>query len=346
MGRNPGMLRTLDGRGQNEGVGILLSHAARRMPAGMRLAAWEVTMSLSLDNRVAVVTGAGRGLGRAVAIGLAQMGAKVVVNDLGVSLQGTGGEPGPADEVVAQIKAHGGKAVANYQTVADFDSAREIIGTAISHFGKIDILVNNAGNVAGAPIWELDPETFSNVVGVHLFGTFNCTRHACVFMKDQGYGRIVNIVSRGGLWGSAGAAPYGAGKGGIFGFTNVVSKDLKPFGITVNGVNPSAMLTRMVTMGAERAREMGRDTSRMDKMMAEAQEPENVAALVQYLCSDEAGWVTGQYFLIEKGSVGWFQPLTVTKSSHKEGRWTPEELAAVLPKFDIPPLPTRYGETS
>lgn len=303
-------------------------------------------MSLSLENRVAVVTGAGRGLGKAVAIGLAQLGAKVVVNDVGASLQGTGAETAPADDVVTHIKANGGQAIASYESVADFEASARIIDAAISNFGKIDILVNNAGTTAGDYIWQMDPDVFHRTVGVHLFGTYNCCRHATPIMRDAGYGRIVNIVSRGGLWGSMGASSYGAGKGGIFGFTNCISKDLKPYGITVNGVNPSAMLTRMVTEGAERARETGRDTTRMEKMLQMAQEPENAASVVQYLASEEAGWVTGHYFLVEKGSVGWFQPITVTKTAHKDGVFTPDDIAEILPRFDIPPLPARYGETT
>lgn len=299
-------------------------------------------MSLNLDNRVAVVTGGGRGIGRAVALKLAEMGASVVVNDLGVTTEGTGSDAAPANEVANEIKANGGKAVANLDSVSDFDAAGRIIGTAIKEFGKIDILVNNAGTTAGAPIHELDPEIFASVVGVHLFGTFNCTRHAAGPMKEQGYGRIVNMVSRAGLWGSPGAAPYGAGKGGIFGFTNVVCRDLAPFGITVNGVNPAAALTRMVTESIDRAKERGLDADRAERMLSVAQEPEDVAVMVAFLCTEEAGTINGQYFFVQGGSVGLFQPLTVTKTAFKDGRWTPDELAQVIPKFEIPELRELY----
>ncbi|MEE9286090.1 MAG: SDR family NAD(P)-dependent oxidoreductase [Dehalococcoidia bacterium] len=299
-------------------------------------------MSLSLDNRVAVVTGAGRGIGRAVAMKLAEMGASVVVNDLGVTIEGAGMDASPANQVTNEIKANGGKAVANHDSVADFESAKRIIETAVNQFGKIDILVNNAGTTAGAPIYELDPKTFASVVGVHLFGTFNCTRHACVYMKDQGWGRIVNMVSRAGLWGSPGAAPYGSGKGGIFGFTNVVCRDLAPFGITVNGVNPAAALTRMVTESVDRAKERGLDAAQAERMLAVAQEPEDVAVVVAFLCTEEAGAINGQYFFVQGGSVGLFQPLTVTKTAFKDGRWTLEELAKVAPTFEIPELKALY----
>ncbi|MBI3744035.1 MAG: SDR family NAD(P)-dependent oxidoreductase [Chloroflexi bacterium] len=294
-----------------------------------------------LNGRVAVVTGGGRGIGRATALTLAKMGAKVVVNDLGGSMDGVGKDIGPAQQVVNEIKANGGKAVANGDSVADYDAAKRIIDTAIKEFGKIDILVNNAGTTTGAPIWELDPKVFQAVVGVHVFGTFNCTRHAAPYMKDQKYGRIVNIVSRAGLWGSPGASPYAAGKGGIFGFTNSVCRDLLPFNVMVNGVNPSAAATRMVTTAIERAKERGMDPKAAERMLAVAQDPLDVAAVISFL-STEACNITGQYFFVQGGSLGLFQPLTVTKTAFKEGRWTAEELARVVPKFDIQPLRDLY----
>ena len=301
-------------------------------------------MSLSLEGRVAIVTGAGRGLGRAVALGLARMGAKVVVNDIGVTLQGARTKESPADEVVREILAHGGKAVASTESVTEYESAGKIVATAMGEFGAVDILVNNAGTVGTGLIWEMDPKTFEDVVRVHLFGTFYMCRQATPHMKEKGWGRIVNIVSRGGLWGTRGAAPYGAGKGGIFGLTNVIAKDLAPFGVTVNGVNPSAMRTRMVQEAYERAKETGQAVTAAEQMLAQAQPPENVAAMVQYLCSEEAGGISGQYFIMEGNTAGWFQPLTVTQMAHTEKAvWTPEDLAAVIPSFKFPAPQTRYG---
>ncbi len=178
-------------------------------------------MAIRLDGRAAVVTGAGRGLGKAIAIKLAEMGAKVVVNDIGSSVTGIGQDRRPADQVVAEITDKGGEAIASFDDVADFEAAGRMIEASVKNFGRIDILVNNAGIVFRAPIWEVTPADFKRVVDVHLFGTFNTTRHACVHMKNQGWGRIVNMVSRGGLWGSPGSVGYGSGKGGILGFTNV-----------------------------------------------------------------------------------------------------------------------------
>ncbi|MEZ4552602.1 MAG: SDR family NAD(P)-dependent oxidoreductase [Dehalococcoidia bacterium] len=284
-----------------------------------------------LDGRVAVVTGAGRGIGRATALKLAELGASVVVNDLGAALDGRGADEAPAAVVAREIEAAGGKAVANFDSVSEYESAGRIIQTAIDAFGRIDILVNNAGIVASAPIWEVSPELFARVVGVHLFGTFNCTRHACVHMKEQGWGRIVNLVSRAGLVGAPGSVGYGSGKGGIFGFTNVVARDLAPFGVNVNAVNPAATLTRMVEGSPGAA--------------AVAQSPEDVAVLIAFLCSD-AATVTGQTFLAQHGAVGWFSSFAPEKTLVKDGTFTVEELAAGLGRLEVPPLPVLYAPPS
>ncbi len=299
-------------------------------------------MGIRLDNRVAVVTGAGRGLGKAVAIQLAQMGARVVVNDMGGSLAGKGRDRRPAEEVAAFINDTGGHALPSYDSVADFETAGSIIDTALEAWGKIDILVNNAGTSVRSPVWEIDPEAFRSVVDVHLFGTFYCTRRAAPLMKEQGYGRIVNVVSRAGLWGAKHVAGYGAGKGGIFGFTNVAARDLAPYGVTVNAVNPAAMGTRMVTESVQRNRDEERPDPMQERMMLQVQEPEEVAVMIAYLCAEEAGGTNGQFFLVQGEQIGWFQPLAIAKSIFKQGRWTPEEFAEALPRLDIPPLREIY----
>jgi NAD(P)-dependent dehydrogenase (short-subunit alcohol dehydrogenase family) len=270
------------------------------------------------------------------------MGAAVVVNDLGTSTAGTGADRSPADQVVAEIQAKGGKAIASYDSVADYEAAGRIIGAALQAFGKIDILVNNAGTTAGAPIYELSPETFASVVGVHVFGTYNCTRHACVHMKAQKWGRIINLVSRAALIGSTGTAPYGAGKGGIFGFTNVVSRDLAPFGITVNGVNPDAANTRMVTESRARWKEQGPDAAQSKRASVEPQDPQNIATVVGALCTDAAAHINGQYFLVQRSHIGLFQPLTVAKHVYKDGAWSPGELVKAMGTMEIPQLPVSY----
>lgn len=290
-----------------------------------------------------MVTGAGRGIGRAIALTLAELGAGVVVNDLGTStVDGQFRNTSPADEVVREIQEAGGNAVASYHSVADFDGAQQIIDVAINTFGRIDALVNNAGITGTKAIYELSPEQFDAVVRVHTYGTFNCTRHACVYMKEKGYGRIVNVTSRAGLTGQMGAAAYGTGKGGVYGFTNVVARDLAPFGIVVNAINPAAALTRMVTGSIERARERGLDEASAKRMLSIAQDPRDVAVVVAYLCSREAGGVNGQFFFVQGGKVGLFEPITLGQSVDKEGHWTPDELATAISEMTIPELGSLY----
>ena len=299
-------------------------------------------MTEPLKGRVAVVTGAGRGIGAATARQLAIMGARVVVNDPGVNRAGEGRDRGPADGVVRAIAEAGGTAVANYDSVADFESAGRIIETARREFGGIDILVNNAGISAGAPIQHLDPELFNTVVGIHLHGTYNCTRHAVPDMIEAGWGRVVNLVSRAGLLGSAGAAAYAAGKGGIYGFTNAIARDLEPLGVTVNAVNPAATITRMVTEALEEARERGLDEESRERMLAIAQQPEELATVIGFLCTEEAAGISGQTFFVQNGAVGLFAPLQVTQTLLTDEDWTPETLAEAAKRLQLHPLGQLY----
>lgn len=301
-------------------------------------------MNALLANRVAVVTGAGRGIGRATALELARQGAAVVVNDIGTEPDGSGGDTGLAAAVVAEIEAAGGRAAANTDSVAEWSSASRIVETAVDRFGGVDLLVNNAGLSAGAPLWELDPALFERVVASHLHGCFYCMRAASPHMKTRGFGRIVNLVSRAGIIGLPGNAAYGAGKGGIFGLTNVGSRDLAPFGITVNAVNPSATDTRMVSGAIAAGRAAGGDAARRAENLAAAiQRPEDVAVLIAALCSEQAASVNGQVFFVAKSRIGLFQPLTLAQHRDKEGPWTTEALTEALPGFDLYPLEAPYG---
>jgi NAD(P)-dependent dehydrogenase (short-subunit alcohol dehydrogenase family) len=298
-------------------------------------------MSTRLDGRVAIVTGAGRGIGRATALELARLGAAVVVNDLGVAADGSGRDPSVAQAVVNEIQARGGRAAANADSVADWEGAGRIIGTALERFGSADILVNNAGIAGNQATWEVEPEVFSRVVDSHVLGTYYCTRRAVDSMRKRGWGRIVNLVSRSGLIGSPRAIAYGTGKGGVFGFTNVAARDLQQFGITVNAVNPVSTETRMVTAAIERLGDSElSETAR--QLKAQMQKPECIAVVIAYLCTEAAAGVSGQFFYVHKGEIGLFQPLTVVQRIHKDGEWSVEELAGAVAKLKPYPLDTPY----
>lgn len=297
-----------------------------------------------LEGRVAVVTGAGRGIGRATALELSRQGAAVVVNDVGVEPDGSGRDAGLAARVVAEIEAAGGRAAANADSVAEWAGAERIVATALERFGALDVLVNNAGLSAGAPLWELEPALFERVVASHLHGSFYCMRAAVPHMKARGFGRIVNLVSRAGIIGVPGNAAYGAGKGGVFGLTNVASRDLAPFGITVNAVNPSSTDTRMVARAIEAGRAAGGDAARRaENLVAAMQRPEDVAVLIAALCGEAAARINGQVFFVAKSRIGLFQPLTIAQTREQDGPWTAEELAKALGEFETYPLDTPYG---
>ena len=191
-----------------------------------------------LDGKVAVVTGSGRGIGRGIALELAKEGAKVVINDAGVDVNGRGSDTDPATQVVKEIEAGGGGAVANYGDVSKWDQAEGIIADAVKNFGSIDILVNNAGILRDKSLLKMEEDDFDAVIAVHLKGTFLCTRHAAPIMKEKGFGRIVNIVSSAGLRGNFGQTNYSAAKAGIAGMTLTWAIELGKYGITVNAMAP------------------------------------------------------------------------------------------------------------
>lgn len=301
-------------------------------------------MKTSLSGRTAIVTGAGRGIGRATAHVLAGMGANVVVNDLGAALDGAGSNSAPAETVTREIRDAGGTAIANSDSVAEWTSAGRIVEAALDAFGGVDILVNNAGLSLAKPIWEIDAELFDRVCDSHVKGTFYCTRHVVEHMMKNRWGRIVNLVSRAGIIGVAGNAAYGAGKGGVFGLTNVIARDLAPHGITVNAVNPSSTETRMVTTAVETFRAQGGEAAiRADNLMKAAQRPEDVAVLIASLCSNEAAGINGQIFFVAKGEIGLFQPLALGQCKTKDGAWSVDELVDALSGFEPHPLESPYG---
>jgi NAD(P)-dependent dehydrogenase (short-subunit alcohol dehydrogenase family) len=259
------------------------------------------------EGRVAIVTGAGRGLGREHALELARQGAKVIVNDLGTTLGGDGSSTGPAQEVVNTIRASGGHAVANGSDIADFAQAKQLIDQAIQEYGRLDILVNNAGFVRDRMLVNADESEWDAVIRVHLKGHFGPLRHAAAYWRTEmkegrmPVGRVINTSSGAGLQGSVGQAAYSAAKGGIASLTLVAAQELGRYGVTVNALAPSAR-TRM-TEGPF-ADAMAAPTDGFDQM-----DPANVSPIVAWLASEDSADVTGRVIEVEGGRVcveeGW-----------------------------------------
>jgi NAD(P)-dependent dehydrogenase (short-subunit alcohol dehydrogenase family) len=309
-------------------------------------------MSKILEGRVAVVTGSGRGLGRAYAMAIAQQGAKVVINDLGCETDGTGSSHLPADQVTAEINQAGGVAVANYDSVTTSAGADRIIKTAVDHFGRLDILVNNAGVGRDRLIFDMTDEDFDIVIKTHLYGTFYCTRAASRIMKEQKYGRIVNIASIAGFGFTAGEASYASAKEGIASLTRTVSRDLVKYGITCNAIRPQAN-TRLGPIYVEEQTRIGNilGVPMFEPGNFEAYGvPEDVAPLVVFLVSEQAKDVSNRIFEIHSKYVALYDnpPQKTMTLNKKESRFTVEELLRLLPqtltKGTQLPNPTAAGK--
>jgi NAD(P)-dependent dehydrogenase (short-subunit alcohol dehydrogenase family) len=282
-----------------------------------------------LDGRVAIVTGAARGLGRAHALGLAREGASIVVNDVGVSLAGDdAGSDGPAAEVVREIEVMGGKAIINGADVSDWHAAAGLIQSAVDAFGDLHILVNNAGIVRDRMFMNATEEEFDAVTKVHLKGHFCTARHAAKYWRDRAKagekvsGRIINTSSGAGLQGSIAQAVYAAAKAGIAALTLVQAAELARYGITANAIAPSAR-TRMTEDAF--AEMMKKPDEGFDKM-----DPDNVAPLIAYLGSEEAAEVTGRVFEITGGMVSVCDGWRTGPSRDKGARWEAAELGGVI----------------
>lgn len=272
-----------------------------------------------LDGKVAVITGAGRGIGREEALLLAKHGAKVVVNDLGGHFDGTGQSRSPAEDVVKEIRAAGGEAVANYESVTDFKAAKRIVECAVDNFGKLSIVVNNAGILRDRMIFNMSEEDWDAVVGVHLKGSFNVARHATAYWREQHKagnvlnGRLINTSSDSGILGNAGQGNYGAAKAAVAAMAIIVDREMTRYGVTVNAIAPVARTRLTVDATPQTAAGMG--TAKAGEW--DAFTPAHVAPLVAWLGSDDAKDVHGEIFRVGMGTVwlmqGWHSVGKVAK---------------------------------
>ncbi len=286
-----------------------------------------------LKDKVAVITGAGRGIGRGVAKLMAEEGAKVVVADLGVNVDGSGQDDSPAAQVVREIQDTGGTAVACYENVALMEGGERIVQSAIDNFGKLDIVVTPAGILRDRMVFNMTEQEWDDVIAVHMKGTFTVVKHASILFRQQRSGRIITFSSTSGLIGNSGQANYGAAKDGIAGFTRVVARDLGRYGVTANAISPAAD-TRMTGTVSEESRAI-----RAQRGIAGAgvrsemrRDPEDIAPFVTWLASDEAGHVNGHVFHVAGGMVGLMNEPEPVKTIHKEGRWDVEEIIRLFPQ--------------
>ncbi len=288
----------------------------------------------ALDGRVVIITGAGRGLGREHALLFASEGAKVVVNDLGGDIHGTGDDRAPAQQVVDEIKAAGGEAMANVDNVADWNGAQRLVNTAIETFGDLHVLVNNAGILRDRMLVNMAEDEWDAVIHVHLKGHFCPTRFAAAYWREQTKAgkeikaSIVNTSSTSGLLGNPGQINYGAAKAGIAAFSNILAQELNRYGVRSNTIAPAAR-TRLTlqTPGLGEAVKPPEDASKFDVW-----DPANVSPLVAYLATENCPF-TGTTFLVQGGVVQLFQPWKLTEKIDKGDRWTVAELETEMKKL-------------
>ena len=280
-----------------------------------------------LLDKVAIVTGSGRGIGRGVAKQLADEGAKVVVVDPGVNVDGSGQDVSQADETVAIIRASGGEAIPCYESVVTMEAGEKIVQTAIDNYGKLDIVVTCHGILRDRMIFNMTEQEWDDVIDVHLKGTFTVVKHACILFRQQRSGRIITFSSESGLVGNSGQANYGAAKSGIAGFTKVAAKDMGRYGVTANSIAPRAS-TRMVAAvpdSARDARSRGGVASITEGELDN--DPDDVAPFVAFLASDYAANVNGQTFLVYGGQVSLMSQPRPVRSIYNAGGWDMDTLA-------------------
>ena len=300
-------------------------------------------MGNRLEGKVAVVTGAGRGIGRGVALLLAEEGASVVVNDLGCDVDGSGASKAPADSVVEEIKSRGGNAVANYDNVAEMEGGENVVKTAVDSYGRLDVLVNSAGITRDRMIFQMTPEDFDLIIRNNGKATFATCKYAAIVFRQQRSGRIVNLTSDAGL-GEIGRSNFAAASEGIVGVTRTVARDLGRYGVTCNGISPMVETRQFpgtvdeyrVASGAPRDERAGIGQS---PPLADWQgpgyrdDPDNVAPLAVYLSTDAAPHINGYIFGVRGGSIYLYSNPAIERSVHKYGNFNMDEMDVLMPKM-------------
>ncbi len=289
----------------------------------------------ALDGRVAIITGAGRGIGREHALLFASEGAKVVVNDLGGAIDGSGDDRSPAEQVVDEIKAMGGEAVANGDNVADWEGGKRLVESAVEAFGALHILVNNAGILRDRVLINMTEDEWDSVIHVHLKGHFVPTRHAAAYWRElskegkEVKAAVINTSSTSGLLGNPGQTNYGAAKAGIAAFTVIAAQELSRYGVRVNAIAPAAR-TRMT----ESTPGLSEVIKAPESGAFDVWDPANVSPLVAYLGTEDCP-ATGKVFFVQGGVVRLFQPWTMTETIDKKDRWGVAELGTEMAKLGV-----------
>jgi NAD(P)-dependent dehydrogenase (short-subunit alcohol dehydrogenase family) len=275
-----------------------------------------------LDGKVVVITGAGGGIGRELALAAAAQGAHVVVNDIGTSVHGEGADQGPAQKVADEITAAGGKAIANTDSVSEWNAAQRIVSCALDHFGRIDAVVNNAGILRDRMFHKMSPDEWDSVIRVHLSGSFYVARAAATHFREQNGGAYVHMTSNSGLIGNVGQANYSAAKLGMVALSKSIALDMARYGVRSNCVAPAAWSRMIGAIPVDTPEQAARS-----EMMRTRLAPAKIAPLVAYLCSDSAADVNGQVFYVRGNEIFLYHQMGASRSVHRSEGWTPDTIA-------------------